>query len=243
MTPTSPVYPDGLITPIWIRKHVELVPSVFVLFLRLSELPGAANPLEGRDDSLKEEERRRDAELATEISNRKKATGERGIKLTVVLLASRQMLGLLLSFGLGCRSLTKAFRIDDPSLDSRLSFIRRQGGLDSRAALFVLSPVSQSELNDFVKSLQSALREPAMEYYAAHSKRVRKKRNRHSHANSASISGMPAVPNPSSAPRPLRSIGWQVRYDYKLAIFAEFRMEEEVARKSVSTLSYDVAIS
>ncbi|KAG8933795.1 hypothetical protein FRC00_012791, partial [Tulasnella sp. 408] len=212
MTPTSPVYPDGLITPIWIRKHVELVPSVFVLFLRLSELPGAANPLEGRDDSLKEEERRRDAELATEISNRKKATGERGIKLTVVLLASRQML-------------------DDPSLDSRLSFIRRQGGLDSRAALFVLSPVSQSELNDFVKSLQSALREPAMEYYAAHSKRVRKKRNRHSHANSASISGMPAVPNPSSAPRPLRSIGWQVRYDYKLAIFAEFRMEEEVARK------------
>lgn len=94
MTPTSPVYPDGLITPIWIRKHVELVPSVFVLFLRLSELPGAANPLEGRDDSQKEEERRRDAELATEISNRKKATGERGIKLTVVLLASRQMLGL-----------------------------------------------------------------------------------------------------------------------------------------------------
>ncbi|KAG8955611.1 hypothetical protein FRC04_007602 [Tulasnella sp. 424] len=200
MTPTSPVYPDGLITPIWIRKHVELVPSVFVLFLRLSELPAAANPLEGRDDSLKEEERRRDAELATEISNRKKATGERGIKLTVVLLASRQML-------------------DDPSLDSRLSFIRRQGGLDSRAALFVLSPVSQSELNDFVKSLQSALREPAMEYYAAHSKRV------------PSISGMPAAPNPSPGPRPLRSIGWQVRYDYKLALFAEFRMEEEVARK------------
>ncbi|KAG8930220.1 hypothetical protein FRC01_003141 [Tulasnella sp. 417] len=178
----------------------------------VDKLPAAANPLEGRDDSLKEEERRRDAELATEISNRKKATGERGIKLTVVLLASRQML-------------------DDPSLDSRLSFIRRQGGLDSRAALFVLSPVSQTELNDFVKSLQSALREPAMEYYAAHSKRVRKKRNRHSHANSASISGMPAVPNPSPAPRPLRSIGWQVRYDYKLAIFAEFRMEEEVTRK------------
>ncbi|KAG9008676.1 hypothetical protein FRB90_008778 [Tulasnella sp. 427] len=221
MSPTSPVYPDGLITPIWIRKHVELVPSVFVLFLRLSENFGGTNRLEGRDDTLKEEERKRDAELATEISNRKKATGERGIKLTVVLLASRQMLGWV----------NRTFHIDDPSLDSRLSFIRRQGGLDSRAALFVLSPVSQSELNDFVKSLQSALREPAMEYYAAHSKRVRKKRNRHSHANSASISGMPALPNPTPGPRPLRSIGWQVRYDYKLAIFAEFRMEEEVARK------------
>jgi hypothetical protein len=41
--------------------------------------------------------------------------------------------------------------IDDPSLDTRLSFIRRQSGLDSRAALFVLSPVSAPELAEFVK--------------------------------------------------------------------------------------------
>ena len=40
---------------------------------------------------------------------------------------------------------------DDPALDARLTFIRRQSGLDSRAALFVLSPVSPSELSDFVK--------------------------------------------------------------------------------------------
>jgi hypothetical protein len=32
-----------------------------------------------------------------------------------------------------------------------LTYIRRQSGLDSRAALFVLSPVSQAELGDFVK--------------------------------------------------------------------------------------------
>lgn len=41
--------------------------------------------------------------------------------------------------------------IDDPVLDARLTFIRRNSGLDSRAALFVLSPVSQSELGEFVK--------------------------------------------------------------------------------------------
>ncbi|KAG8904617.1 hypothetical protein FRB99_001414, partial [Tulasnella sp. 403] len=218
MTPSSPVYPDGLIAPIWVRKHVELVPSVFVLFLRLAEFPAPASPLDGKDDSTKEEERRRDAELATEIAARKKITSDRGMKLTVVLLASRKML-------------------DDPTLDSRLSFIRRQSGLDSRAALFVLSPVSHSELNDFVKSLQTALYDAAMEYYAAHSKRVRRKRNRHSHANHASITSIPTAPGTSPGstgmvgPRPLRSIGWQVRYDYKLALFAEFRMEEEVARK------------
>lgn len=93
MTPASPLYPDGLIAPIWVRKHVELVPAVFVLFLRLSELPPLASPLEGRDESSKEKERQRDAELAAEIGARKKITSERGIKLTVVLLASRRMLG------------------------------------------------------------------------------------------------------------------------------------------------------
>jgi trafficking protein particle complex subunit 11 len=41
--------------------------------------------------------------------------------------------------------------LDDPTLDARLSYIRRQSGLDSRAALFVLSPVSPAELNEFVK--------------------------------------------------------------------------------------------
>ena len=37
LTPTSPLYPDGLIAPIWIRKHTTLVPSVFVLFKRIYE--------------------------------------------------------------------------------------------------------------------------------------------------------------------------------------------------------------
>ena len=39
---------------------------------------------------------------------------------------------------------------DDPMLDTRLTYIRRQSGLDSRAALFVLSPVSQAELAEFI---------------------------------------------------------------------------------------------
>ena len=42
-------------------------------------------------------------------------------------------------------------RTDDPSLDARLTYIRRQSGLDPRAALFVLSPVSQAEIGDFVR--------------------------------------------------------------------------------------------
>jgi hypothetical protein len=101
LTPTSPLHPDGLIAPIWIRKHTSLIPSVFVLFLRIYEYPphAARTPLD-LPDAEKErereaEERKRDAELAADVAQRKKITNERGIKLTVVLMASRRMLGEL----------------------------------------------------------------------------------------------------------------------------------------------------
>ncbi|GLB37359.1 putative foie gras liver health family 1 [Lyophyllum shimeji] len=213
LTPTSPLHPDGLIAPIWIRKHTSLVPSVFVLFLRVFEYPPSTtvSPLDApdgqREREREQEERKRDAELAAEVALRKKSTNERGIKLTVVLMATRKLL-------------------DDPTLDARLTFIRRQSGLDSRAALFVLSPVSPSELSEFVKSLQQALYEPALEYYTAHSKRVRRKRNRHAQATYPN-----PVPGTSNIPRPLRPEGWTVRYEYKMACFAEFRGEDEVALK------------
>ncbi|TFK21997.1 glutathione transferase omega-1 [Coprinopsis marcescibilis] len=215
LTPTSPLFPDGLIAPIWIRKHTTLVPSVLVMFMRIYELPThiLRNPEDGPESERErtEEERRRDTELATEISQRKKSTNERGVKLTVVLVASRRLL-------------------DDPRLDTRLGYIRRQSGLDSRAALFVLSPVSASELNDFVESLQQALYEPALEYYTAHSKRVRRKRNRHSQSTPSYTNPALALANPNIA-RPLRPEGWTVRYEYKMACFAEFRGEDEVALK------------
>lgn len=217
LTPSSPVYPDGLIAPIWIRKHTTYVPSVFVLFLRIYEAPHSIpnSPLDQLDADTQrervEEERRRDTELSAEIAQQKKSTGQRGIKLTVVLVASRKML-------------------DDPSLDGRLSYIRKQSGLDSRAALFVLSPVSATELNEFVSSLQDALYDSAIEYYTSHSKRVRRKRNRHSQTLS-SYNPAPLVPVGAAVQRPLRPEGWTVRYEYKMAVFAEFRGEDEVALK------------
>ncbi|KAH0829099.1 Gryzun, putative trafficking through golgi-domain-containing protein [Lanmaoa asiatica] len=222
LTPSSPLYPDGLIAPIWIRKHTAFLPSVFVLFLRMFEAPNAAqrSPLDPPDADHErervEEERKRDTEISTEIAQRKKATSERGIKLTVVLLASRENARL-------------SRPSDDPSLDGRLSYIRRQSGLDSRAALFVLSPVSPAELDEFVRSLQDALYEPAVDYYTSHSKRVRRKRNRHSQASS--YNPPPLIPVGTASPRPLRPEGWTVRYEYKMACFAEFRGEDEVALK------------
>jgi len=69
------------------------------LFLRLFELPPhmPQSPLDPpdveREKEKEQEERRRDTELSAEVAQRKKNTSERGIKLTVVLMASRRMLG------------------------------------------------------------------------------------------------------------------------------------------------------
>lgn len=99
LTPSSPLHPDGLIAPIWIRKHTTLLPSVFVLFLRIFEFPTQASrtlpdlPDADREREREQEERKRDTELSAEVALRKKSMNERGIKLTVVLMASRRMLG------------------------------------------------------------------------------------------------------------------------------------------------------
>ena len=100
LTPTSPLHPDGLIAPVWVRKHAELVPSVFVLFLRLFETPvdstsdaaGAGAGPSGNTNKVKEREM--DEALVREIGERRRRLGERGIKLTVVLMASAATLGI-----------------------------------------------------------------------------------------------------------------------------------------------------
>ncbi|KAK4058130.1 hypothetical protein OIO90_000869 [Microbotryomycetes sp. JL221] len=219
LTPTSPLYPDGIMAPIWIRKHREMTPAVFVLVLRLAEVDHASkltrtstNPLadnldgprhvnfseqsaeSASADSEQDEERRLDAQLVNEIVERKRSTVERGIKLAVILMCSRRLL-------------------ENPTLDARLSLIRRQSGLDARASLFVISPVPQSEVNNFVTSLKSELYPAALDFYREHGRRVRRKRARQ-------------VPKGG-----LSDKGWTVRYDYKMGFFSEMRSETEVALK------------
>lgn len=81
-------------------------------------------------------------------------------------------------------------------------------------------------------SLQQALYDPAVEYYTSHSKRVRRKRNRHAQSAGASLYMGPLPPIASAdIRRPLRPEGWTVRYEYKMACFAEFRGEDEIALK------------
>lgn len=119
LTQNSPLYPDGMMAPIWIRKHREMVsnlcilsylqanmqrcreqiPCVFVLVLKLYESSevAAENPLSppSQANQHSDFERKKDADLVAEILERKRQTAERGIKLAVIVLTSSQMLGTL----------------------------------------------------------------------------------------------------------------------------------------------------
>lgn len=226
------------------RKHRELIPSVFVLVLQLYEY--------GRDPVNAEEEKeagplgaeelvaQRDEALVQEILARKRGCSALGVKLAVILLTSRELL-------------------DSPALDTRLSNVRRSSTLDSRASLFVLSPVERSEVQLFVKSLKGELIDSARDYYREHGRRLRRKRSRpatsiplplpNSNATGSASTSAPdstSTDNPSastslarsrsgtgSAPpaQPLTTQALNVRYDYKAGVFAEFRGETEVSLK------------
>lgn len=152
LTAGSITYPDGLITPTWVRKHSEVLPSVFVLFARLYEhnykpgetSEGVTSPFTGGrsragslldatdpvnvpipptpapsspslratrpasvesgtvkgsakelDRQRRDAERRADEEMVREIADRRKKLVDKvtGIKMTVVLMASRDALG------------------------------------------------------------------------------------------------------------------------------------------------------
>lgn len=139
LTSTSPVYPDGLIAPIWVKKHVEIVPSVFVMFLRLYESP--AWEAETRTDtpeaqSRREQERATEREsdegLVREIGERRRRLGERGIKLTVVLMASAAALGERYHLGRSNRQTLPRLTPDYPTSAVHLHYLPKPPCSSSR---------------------------------------------------------------------------------------------------------------
>ncbi|KAK0555545.1 hypothetical protein OC845_000114 [Tilletia horrida] len=203
--PQSPLYPDGLISPLWVRKHRDVIPSIFVLFQVLpsagsSEQQAAASPSDQEQQQTQLEGA--DAALIKYISNLRALLTARSIKLTVVLLTSRASLS-------------------HPTLEPRLSHLRRASGLDSKGSLFVLTPVSEPDLHDFINSLQNALAEASTDYYREQGRRVRRKRGKYPPPVSAY--GSPDGSAPGSGPPvpPLTKEGWSLRSAYKLGTFAE----------------------
>ncbi|CAI0653414.1 unnamed protein product [Colletotrichum noveboracense] len=150
-----------------------------------------------------------DNQLKTDINNLKAALGKSGYRtrLAVVLLSD------------GTASSSMVDLVQD-----RLDNIRKGVALDTKT-FFYLSPGDLSiDLEHTADSMLAAVFLQALEYYRDLGRHARKKRGR-------GIAPQPTVP-PTSTSQTLSVQDWNVRYDFKTGIFAEFRQEMDAALRS-----------
>jgi hypothetical protein len=151
----------------------------------------------------------RDNQLKTDINSIKNIISQSGYRtrLVVALLSEKSI-------------------VQSPEVEERLANIRKATGLDSKTSLFFLPPQSSAvELQAFVETIITTIYPICIEYYRDLSKHSRRKRNR-------GIVPPPTAPPTSGTSQTLSSQGWNVRYDFKLGVFAEFRQEMDAAVRS-----------
>ncbi|KAJ3205854.1 hypothetical protein HDU67_008582, partial [Dinochytrium kinnereticum] len=213
---SSTLYPDGLMTPAWVKRHREEIPSIVVAFFDLH----MASQEEKMSQQGNAVEREKDAIMINEINEKRRNAQDRGIKFAVVIVLSVNP-------------------TDIPNLEDRVTFIRRGSSLDSKNSLFILPPASyasQSDIQEFVANLQRQLHEHSINYYREHGKRIKKKKSKLPAAPLRPPVMSPLGPAISSmggasSAKPLNPMGWSIRYDYKMGVFAEFRQELESATR------------
>lgn len=150
-----------------------------------------------------------DSQLKTDINAVKNALIQSGYKcrLAVVLL---------------CDQSPSAMTV----YQERLENILRSTGLDPKASLFVVpTRRSDPELETAIDNVLSAIFVQATEYYRDIGRHARKKKGR-------GIAPQPTIPPTTGTSYTLSLQGWNVRYDFKTAVFAEFRQEMDVALRS-----------
>lgn len=146
----------------------------------------------------------RDNQLKIEINSQKKEWAASGYK-------TRFVVALLCEDG----------RFPDDASD-RLASIRRATNLDVKSVFVLRSHPSEADISEFSRLLFSSLQGPCVEYYRDLSKHARRKRNR-------SSIPPPTAPPTTGTSKTLAVQGWNIRYEFKLGVFAEFRQEMDAA--------------
>ncbi|KAH9844616.1 Gryzun, putative trafficking through Golgi [Teratosphaeria destructans] len=192
LSPGSPIYPDGVFTPLWFAKHQQQVPALFLAFFKIAA---------GDDTSTNEQ-------IQIDINAIRTALSRSGFKtrFAAVLMSDTSIL-------------------HSPELEERLSAIRRATSLDPKSGLFFMPPMSsQAEMSTFVHSMFATLQPLVVEHYRDLTKHARRKKGRGGPAASV-------APSIEGSPRSLSTPGWNVRYEIKQGVFAEFRQEMDVAER------------
>ncbi|EED20258.1 conserved hypothetical protein [Talaromyces stipitatus ATCC 10500] len=193
LTPGSPTFPDGILTPLWMLKHQDLVPAATINVFPLTSDPSMSTL---RDNQLKIELR--------DLKESWAASGYRS-RFVVILVAEDG--------------------ISSQDIEDRLANIRRATNLDPRSLHVLNADLSPVEVKDFVRSFLSSIQASLVDYYRDLSKHARRKRNR-------GTIPPPTVPPTQGTSQTLSTQGWNVRYEFKLGVFAEFRQEMEAAQRN-----------
>ncbi|KAF8971298.1 hypothetical protein BGZ46_010312 [Entomortierella lignicola] len=234
-TPSSPLYPDGLITPLWIRRHREQIPSVFIAIVNLWDRESISgdekNKIAQRGFSEKGPlgvidpmEREHDTILAQELLERRKAAQDRYVKFAAVILLQQS-------------------HIEDPSIEDRLNFVRKSAGLDLKSSFYVLPPSNIQDINEFAINLQRSQYEGSMNYYKEQVKRHKKKK---SNLPATTASVRPAQQQQGQQLQQAQQLqqqqqqdlsvqGWMLRYEYKMGVFSECKQDIDNAVKHYET--------
>lgn len=195
LSPGSPVYPDGVFTTLWLAKHQQQVPALFIAFF---DIVAAGTINSNQDEQFK-----------ADINAIRASLNRSGFKtkFAAVLISDRSIL-------------------QAPELEDRLLSLRRATSLDSKTGLFFLPPMSSIETTTFVQGMLTTLQPLCIDYYRDLTKHARRKKARVSSAS---------LPSPGSgSAQPLSVSGWNVRYEVKQGVFAEFRQEMETAERHYS---------
>jgi hypothetical protein len=149
-----------------------------------------------------------DNQIKTDLNTIRGLLGQSGYRtrLAVVLLADQ-----------------KSSSVD--GIQDRLENIRRGCGLDPKSFFLVPPQEPTGELERMAENMLATLYGTSIEYYRDLGRHARKKRSR-------GTAPQPFIPPTSGTSRTLSLAGWNVRYDFKSAIFAECRQEMDVALRS-----------
>ncbi|KAK4190795.1 Gryzun, putative trafficking through golgi-domain-containing protein [Podospora australis] len=111
------------------------------------------------------------------------------------------------------------------SVQERLENLRRGCGIDPKSMFLVPPGGSPEEVQRMAENMLTTLYTVSMEYYRDLGRHARKKRGR-------GVAPQPTVPPTSGTSQTLSLAGWNVRYDFKSAVFAEYRLEMNDALRS-----------
>jgi hypothetical protein len=190
LSPSSPIFPDGLLTPLWLAKHQSQIPAVYLSFHTL--------PSDAAED----------ARLKNHINDTRNAIAKSSFRTRYALVLVSDHAG-----------------VSPLEIDDRLAAIRRATSLDPKTSCFFFNAAdARLDLPTFVSHVLSALQPICVDYYRDLTKHSRRKRGR------TSPPPLTAAPTRGTSQGPTVN-GWNVRYDFKLAVFAEFRQEMDVAQR------------